>query len=292
MSSASAAFLDVDNEPETSFEEQLLGDLKDVLRQQYHNTPRHLQRRIGPSEIGHPCTRQLAGKLLQLDPINLDGDPLPSWLGTAGHSRFELAVELDNDTIIDKRATYEADHGDIGAPRCTFLGEFTGDRDPMALGRWLSERRVTVRDGLTGTADLYDTWTNTVVDLKFPGKTTFDHYRKNGPSPEYRVQGHAYGRGYRNEGFPVERIAIWFLPRSGRLVDSFVWSEAYNDAIVDAILARLDNITLALDALDIDEHPERLNLLPKKPHDCLFCPFYSTRYRDTRLGACPGGRDE
>lgn len=288
MSSASAAFLDVDNEPETSFEEQLLGDLKDVLRQQYHNTPRHLQRRIGPSEIGHPCTRQLAGKLLQLDPINPDGDPLPSWLGTAGHSRFELAVELDNENLIDA-------HFVDKSQRCTWVRGVNGDHDypngRMPAGRWLYERRVTVRDGLTGTADLYDTWTNTVVDLKFPGKTTFDHYRKNGPSPEYRVQGHAYGRGYRNEGFPVERIAIWFLPRSGRLVDSFVWSEAYNDAIVDAILARLDNITLALDALDIDEHPERLNLLPKKPHDCLYCPFYSTRYRDTRPGACPGGRE-
>ncbi|AXH46898.1 exonuclease [Mycobacterium phage Aminay] len=250
---------------------ELLVDLKDVLRLQYNATPRHLQKALGPSEVGHPCARRLAGGLLGLERINPEGDPLPSWLGTAGHARFEDAVALDNARIIaDYMAHFDATGSRTGGPRCTW-------RDGAPVGRWFSERRVTIRGDLAGTCDLFDTWTNTVIDLKFPGASRCTHYKKHGPTPEYRAQAHMYGRGYRNEGFPVERVAIWFLPRGGMLASSFVWSEAYDDAIVDGVLGKLDNIAVLLNDLDIERHPERLALVPANTTSCTFCPFWSPR---------------
>lgn len=557
---------------EQMFNGELLDDLKTVLRQHYNQTPRHLQRSLGPSEVGHACSRKIAAGLLGLERLNPEGDPLPSWMGTAAHSRMELAIELDNERALK-----------AGKPP-----------------RWFSERRVKVREGLEGTADLYDRETGTVIDLKglalntpiptpagwstmgslsvgdrvfdanggvcnvvavtppterccyritfdddaevicdhvhewvvqygqdsrsrtmtapqmaaklrdpkgqlqirvanagalslphadlpvepyllgawlgdgdsdsgriskpepelfaniaedghdvgdwqviggkpvrrrihgltqtlrfanilnnkhipaeyfrashtqrlallrglmdtdgtwnrkrnqavftttdkrlagdvmelvsslgwkprrwehratgfgvtttaypvtfvpfgdnpfrvtrkaelvrlagttrakrriikqveqiptvptrcitvdsptstflctrmmipthnCPGVTKCREYRKHGPIPEYRTQGHMYGRGYRNEGFPVERVAIWFIPRGGFLSDSFIWSEAYSDQIVDDTLARLDNITVLLNDLDIEQHPERLAIIPATPSNCEYCPIF------------------
>lgn len=297
MSNNSSAFLGLtDDAPERDrpptdeqvVQMELLADLKAVLRQHYFETPRNMQKALGPSEVGHPCARRIAGGLLELDRVNPESDPLPSWVGTAGHSRFEIAVELDNEKIIDRRAADEAENGEHATARCTILGELTNDGDPMAIGRWLSERRVTVRPGLAGTADLYDTWTNTVIDLKFPGVTKIRHYRKHGPSPEYRAQGHLYGRGYRNEGFDVKRVAIWFIPRGGFLSDSYLWSEPYSDALVDDVLVKLDNIAVLLDEFQIEQHPERLAIIPKQPSNCEYCPFFMAGIGRPAPHACKG----
>jgi hypothetical protein len=234
-----------DAKPSTpSPDDNLLQDLKSLIHQQSDAHPRSQQKTLGPSEIGTPCARRLAASLLQFDQINPDGDPLPSWLGTAGHARLEDAVALDN------------------------------ERTP---GRWLSERRVTVREGLSGTCDLYDTRTNTVIDFKFVGTTKAADYRKNGPSPEYKVQAHCYGRGYRNEGFPVERVGIWFLPRAGFLSRSWIWTEEYSDQVVDDVLAKLDNIMVLINDLQIEDNPSLLAVVPKTPHGCMYCPWFVPR---------------
>ena len=229
--------------------------LKDMVRRHASSHPRHLQSRLGPSEVGHPCLRKLAQGLLFAghsgnppDPINPPGDPLPSYIGVAAHSKMEDAAALDN----------------------TRIEAMTGD-----LGRWITERKVTVREDLTGTCDLYDTWTNTVIDYKFPGTTAMTQYRKDGPSQEYRVQAHLYGAGYLNEGYHVERVAIWFLPRAGQLATSHLWSEPYDQGIVDATLAKIDLAVAMLADLDVDRHPERLALIPRTPKNCSWCPYWS-----------------
>ncbi|QFP94846.1 Cas4 family exonuclease [Mycobacterium phage Marshawn] len=266
----------------------LLADLKGVFRRGWATHARSAQRALGPSEVGHPCARRLATATMAYERINPEGDPLPAWLGTAGHSKFEDAVELDNQRIVDE---WIADR----EQRCTVLREVAEGDEPQYVGRWFTERRVQVGNGLAGTCDLYDTWTGTVIDLKFPGATAFAKYKKAKErgtmaedAPEYKVQAHCYGRGYANEGFPVKRVAIWFIPRGGTLSSSFVWSEAYDPAIVDSTLARLDGIALALNDLDIDAHPERLALITKTPHNCMFCPFFVTK-PDERPWACQGG---
>jgi len=297
VTAAATSFLGLDEDtgpdvtaPRRQNDAELLADLKGVFRRDWDNHPRSRQRAIGPSEVGHPCARRMAAKLLEFDRINPEGDPLPAWLGTAGHAKFEHSVHTDNERIINERAADEAENGAHATARCTFLGDLTGDGDPMAVGRWFTERRVTIRPSLSGTCDLYDTWTNTVIDLKFPGATRARYYQVNGPSPEYRVQAHCYGRGYRNEGFPVDRVAIWFIPRGGYLAKSFVWSETYDDQVVDDTLAKIDNVILLLDELRIEEFPALLSVVPKTVHDCQFCPFFTPRPDPLgRPQACTGG---
>ncbi|ARQ95501.1 exonuclease [Mycobacterium phage Shandong1] len=274
--------------PTAEFNAGLLGDLKGVFKRGWATHARSAQRALGPSEVGHPCTRRLATATMDYPRINPESDPLPAWLGTAGHAKFEDAVVLDNERIIDEWLKDREQ-------RCTVLRGVTGADpehpvdDPLYVGRWFSERRVQVSGGLAGTCDLYDTWTGTVIDLKFPGATAFSTYKKQGPSPEYKVQAHCYGRGYVNEGFDVKRVAIWFIPRGGTLSSSFVWSEPYDPAVVDQTVERLQNIALALNDLDIDNHPERLALITKTPHNCMFCPYYSPKVDPERPWACDGG---
>lgn len=253
----------------------LLADLKGVFRRDWDNHPRSQQKRLGPSEVGHPCPRKLAAGLLQLERINPEGDPLPAWLGTAGHTKLEGAVIADNERII-------AEHMADSSKRCTF-------RDGQPVGRWYTERRVTIREDLSGTCDLYDTWSKTVIDFKFPGASRAKHYDKHGPSPEYRKQAHLYGRGYRNEGFDVERVGIWFIPRASFLSKSFVWSEPYDDTVADEILQKLDSIMVLLADLDIENHLELLSVLPKVAHECDYCPFFTPRADPLmRPHACQG----
>ncbi|ASR84805.1 hypothetical protein SEA_HURRICANE_60 [Mycobacterium phage Hurricane] len=275
--------------PTAEFNASLLADLKGVFKRAWATHARSAQKALGPSEVGHPCARRLVTAMLEMPRINPEGDPLPAWLGTAGHAKFEDAVLFDNDRIVDEWLRDREQ-------RCTVLREVTGadgvidpDAEPTYVGRWFSERRVQVSGGLAGTCDLFDTWTGTVIDLKFPGATAFSTYKKHGPSPEYKVQAHCYGKGYRNAGFDVNRVAIWFIPRGGTLSSSFVWSEAYDEQIVADTLTKLNDIALVLNDLDIEEHPERLALVPKHPHNCMFCPFFVTKPDPERPWACEGG---
>jgi hypothetical protein len=246
----------------------LLGDLKQMVHQHASSHPRHLQSRLGPSEVGHPCLRKLAQGLLyggefSSEPaprINPPSDPLPSYIGVAAHSKMEDAAALDN-------SRREAQ-----------------GRPP----RWLTERKVTVREDLSGTCDLYDIETATVIDYKFPGTTAMTEYRRSGPSPEYRIQAHLYGAGFINEGYPVERVGIWFLPRAGQLATSYLWTEPYDAAIVESVLRKIDLAVGLLVDLDIDHHPERLGMIPMTPHHCTWCPFWSPAAHPSPA-ACPGG---
>lgn len=261
--------------PDAPARDPLLGDLKALIRNHDASRPRSQQKAIGPSEVGHPCIRQLAQKLMQVERINPSGDPLPAYVGTAVHASLEQAVAVDNGRIV-------AEHLLDNTARCTWL-------DGKPVGRWLSERRVTVRADLTGSCDLFDTWTNTVLDLKVPGVSKMTEYRKRGPSEVYRRQAHAYGRGYRNAGFNVARVGIWFLPRAGQLATSHLWTEPYDDALVDETLARLDNAMVLINDFDVEAHPERWAWFPKTVDNCQFCPFFTPTGNHPSPAACTAG---
>lgn len=275
MSNASAAFL----APGPRDQDPLLEDLKNLVRQHAHAHPRHAQVALGPSQVGHPCARNVISGLLagKEHEVNPQFDPLPSYVGVAGHRAMEDAAALDNQRLYHDE-------------RCTIVETGLGGR---RIGRWLAETKVTVREGLSGTCDLYDTWTNTVIDYKFPGTTTMTEYRKNGPTPLYKIQAHLYGRGYRNAGYPVERVGIWFLPRGGLLSTSLLWTEPYSDETVNDVLAKLDSMIVLMDELQLDSHPERLALVPINPYKCTWCPFFDVTGKHTATNpyACVGGSD-
>lgn len=187
----------------------------DVVVDYITNQPRSLQKRIGPSEIGIDCSVSILHKL--------NGDPEPErskvpWkptVGTGVHSYLEEAFE-------------------------------TWGRSGKDPARWLTERKVTVGtlsgEPLTGSCDLFDLWEQVVIDHKIVGPKMLAKYRKSGPSRQYRVQAHSYGKGWQDYGLTPKLVMIAFLPRDGDLEDSFFWSEPYDRTIAETALARVQGL--------------------------------------------------
>lgn len=233
--------------------EQLLNDIRELIRTADANKPRSLQRALGPSEVGHPCIRRLsygtvASRKLSTAPIehglNRFNDPLAAIMGTAMHTWLEDAVRSENQR----------------------LGRV----------RWIPEQKVEIRPGLSGTCDIYDVDTQSVLDWKVPGKSRHDHYKKHGPSNVYRGQAHLYGAGYKNFGLPVKSVGIVFLSRVGGLRDTYLWREDYNQALVDEILARLDVVDSTIEKLDLMTKPSNFLRVPVTPtNDCSYCNWFS-----------------
>lgn len=248
---------------ERDHESALLTDLKAMVRRHAYSHPRSQQIALGPSQIGHPCARNVISGIIGSggSSINPQGDPLPSYIGTAAHKAMEEAAKLDNTRRLIEGSTE----------------------------RWIPERKVDVTEGLSGTCDLYDIDTDTVIDYKFPGTTKMAQYRKEGPSVLYRVQAHLYGKGYLNAGYPVKRVGIWFLPRSGYLSSSKLWIEDYSEDLVQEQLSRWWSLILLLDELRIEDDPKRLALIPITPYECHWCPWFSVVSGEDNPFACAGG---
>lgn len=221
----------------------LRDDLIHMIRTRSANAPRSLQVELGPSQVAHPCMRKMAFGITAEPGSNPQFDPLPSIIGTAVHSWLDSAAQHANEVL--------------------------------GRERWLTESRVEVTPGLSGSSDLYDTDTATVVDWKVVGTPRLRKYRKD-PGPVYRNQVHLYGRGFENAGLPVKRVAIAFVPRGATLHSLHVWSEDYNPKLVDEVLERRVQVLCLLNDFDIENNPDRYSWFPVEPEDCVFCPWYST----------------
>jgi hypothetical protein len=218
----------------------LAADLADVITDGIVNHPRSLQARIGPSELGMPCEHCLAAKLAGWTEAR-DAAWLPT-IGTAVHA---------------------------------WLAEqFTGSP------RWLVETRVDVGElngvPITGSADLYDLASHTVVDWKVVGRPTLQTVKADGgPSPQYRTQAHLYGRGFARAGHPVRQVAIAYLYRNGYTPEPYVWTEPYDEGVATAALDRATAVLRTLDALhgagaDVAGYIGTLDRAPR----CYSCPRY------------------
>lgn len=245
---------------------RLFGSSPDLVAKEYlhvisdgiTNQPRSLQKAIGPSEIGAPCARRLGYKLLGLP----ERDQPPNWkatVGTGAHMWLETAFDADNLRIAQAEGQE----------------------------RWLVETRVSVGEvngvEITGSCDLYDRWTGTVIDHKTVGPTQLRKYRTSGPGDQYRVQAHLYGRGWIRKGLPVTTVAVAFLPRNGELAEAHIWHEPYNEQIAIDALQRLTGIDLACRALG----PAALAALPTADQYCGLCPHFKAGSPDLASG-CPG----
>lgn len=230
-------------------------ELINMVTMRYAATPRHMQRELGPSEVGHPCMRKMAMAMMEVPRCNPEYDPLPSILGTATHTWLESAARYVNHA--------------------------------MGRTRWLTETRVNVTSDLAGSCDLFDLDTGTVIDWKVLGNISFDKNSKQ-PSLPYRRQVHLYGQGFINAGLEVRKVAIAMLPRGKTLHNMALWEEDYNQSIVDETLRHRSAVIQLLDDLRPDEHPERYEWFPTQPYDCVWCPFWKPEPR-TPL-ECPGDR--
>lgn len=237
----------------------LADELMQVIRWGINRHPRSRQKAIGPSEMGHPCTRRLAYKLAGTEAVNTGGGS--GWrptVGTAVHSWLEQT--------------------------------FAASNRQMGETRWLVETRVDVGEvageAITGSVDLYDRMTATSVDWKIVGPTSLKMYRLNGPGQQYRTQGHLYGRGWTRRGLPVDTVAVCFLPSNGELRDAVWWSEPYDETVATTALARVDGVASVVSSLG----PAAPPLLPTADAHCNWCPFYMPASTDLAV-ACPGHRE-
>lgn len=239
---------------------ELKDELVGLIRRAIEYHPRSQQVALGPSEVGHPCSRRLGYKMLGYD--ETPGEP--NWkatVGTAIHAWLEDVMTDDNP------AQREA------------LG--------VDVTRWVVEATVSCGElggrDLAGHCDLYDRVTGTVVDWKTVGPTQLKKYKAHGPGAQYRAQAHLYGRGWARRGQTVRRVAVMFLPRNGELKEAYWWSEPYDEQIAVDALARANAAHAVVTALGDRALPH----LATADAFCRLCPYYLARSTDLAKG-CPG----
>lgn len=224
--------------------------VQQVVENAILNQPRSQQTTIGPSEIGIDCDRCLGHKLAGT-PQRREVAWLP-YIGTAMHAQLEK-VFLTEGLAADAR------------------GE---------QARWAAESRVWVGDidgqEIHGSCDLLDAETGTVVDYKLVGATTLRSARV-GPSEQYRIQAHLYGRGWQHNGIDVRTVAIWYLPRNAVTIDNaHWWEEPYDEQIALDALARADALAKAIRIIGAENFLPTLKRDPDNCYDCVRYPAYPT----------------
>lgn len=197
---------------------------------------RNVQKAIGPSEIGEPCSRNVAYKVAGVEKQPSWNDPLPSIRGVAMHAWME---------------------------------------DNLPRSEWDLEHKLDCGSGVTGTSDAYHRPTRTVVDWKFLGATQHREYVGGYMSTKYEVQGHTYGVGWLNKGYPVERVALAIFGATKTLQDLYVWSEPFDPAYAQRALARLDVIKTYVATTNAGNYNRApLQQVPATPGSgCFFCPY-------------------
>lgn len=238
--------------------ELLLGEVVDVIAHAVANTPRSLQTTVGPSELGTECVRRLAYRMAGVPKTN---DSRVAWkpaVGTAVHAALE--------------------------------DMFTAANAGQERARWLVETRVDVGEvagvPVTGSADLYDLVTGTVVDFKVVGTASLRAKRAAGhPGRQYATQLHLYGRGFRRRGLPVTSVAILAVPQNGELHEAWWWTEEYDEQVAVDALTRATTVAGLVAAAG----PAAAAGLPTADAWCAFCPWHLPAADPGDLDSgCPG----
>jgi hypothetical protein len=218
---------------------------------------RSAQKRLGPSEIGTPCDRQIAMKLLGIRPVN----PQEGWapfVGTAVHASLAEMFEWANG-------------GGAGSGR--YHVEI-----PVELPSELVPR---------GTLDLYDGVLYMVDDHKLMARWSLDKLIQEGPSETYRVQLHTYGLGAERAGFKVKEVALIGWPRQESSLDKlYVHVEKYDRKIAEKAIARVERIAKGVRNADPEQAMTIARSLPAGD-DCKWCPFHLRSDKGFKRG-CPG----
>lgn len=230
----------------------LSDEIRDNIELVGKSSPRSRQRAIGPSEVGAPCIRRMAYRLLETEPTN-EPDIWLAQIGTWVHAGIAKVYE------------------DINAS--------------LEEPRYLIEQKVQVTKDLSGSVDLYDKQLKMVLDWKVVGDTSLKKYKKDGPSNQYRVQAHLYGMGLFNEGYDVDDVAIVFLPRGGNLRQMHIWSEPFDPFIA---MEGIEKMRRTREVIEM-AGSEALSEMPTDASLCHYCPYFLPASTQLVIG-CPGGK--
>jgi hypothetical protein len=234
-------------------EDALTNRLAAVIRAASEGAPRSRQAWIGPSEVGNPCVRALSYKLLDWPKTNSFSDPWPSVSGTAIHAWLANAFDFDKSVT------------------------------------WLTETKVNIEAGLSGTVDLFDVDNGIVIDHKTCGATSMKARKAGGPTEQQLVQVNLYGLGLERAGYTVNKVALAYYPLGGMLTGLHVWVGDYDrDKALEA-LKRLDMTKTMLGILDPEHDPAKFLLIPANPsNNCTYCPWFQPGVEPSNGSSCPG----
>lgn len=238
------------DQPETP---QLWPEIRTIIETSIRDNPRSKQVELGPSELGTDSLHTLAAKLAGWPQVNQQAG-WATFVGTCVHAQFEKLFPTLN------RTGFDPDDTNV---------------------RWETEKKVQVGhlSGLyggydvSGHIDLYDRKTGTTADWKVVSKTTLTLAKSRGPSQQYRIQASLYGLGLANEDLPVERNAIYFLPKASvSLNDAVPWETDWDPKPAKWALARAQLLVNFMDIIEQADGPEIrdawISLLPESPtHD-------------------------
>lgn len=233
---------------------ELLGDLTDVIKWTDANSARSVQTTIGPSELGSLCDRRIAYRLAGTPEANWWADPLPAIVGTAVHTWLEDAV--------------------------------TRFQKVHFMDRWLTEITVQPDTLVKGHCDLYDKDLQAVIDWKTVSPTKLKAWKTGGPPEHYKDQVNLYGRGLVNAGYPVAKVILVAVPRSGWLKDMQIWVDDYRPERAQAALDRMYSIANVMIKAGDDLSFEEINSAPSG--ECAFCPWYRGGSGKAGMSGCPG----
>lgn len=260
LTHASCLMVEPAEDESNSFSEMLRQQLIEIILWNTARAPRSLQPEIGPSEIGSPCDRRIAYRVAGIDKVNLKQDPWAAVIGTAIHRWLQEGVD-----------DWVNHHG--------------------AVDRYFTELELDLLGGLIrGHCDLYDAESQTVIDWKTVGPNALKDVEAGRISTGYMIQTHLYGYMFAQQGIPVKRVSLVFIPRASSLNRLRVWSAVYDENVALTALNRLSTIATAVLDLNILNQSHLWAQVPAVPGDhCAFCPhFESHRLKDADATGCPG----
>ena len=244
---------------EDPFIDLLKGQIMDMVKWAEKQSPRSQQRAIGPSEVGTLCDRRIGYRLAEVPRCNTEFDPWPSIVGTSVHSWLDRAVT----------AWMKAHSSDA----------------------WQTESKLMIDQFVEGHADLYSHEHKSVIDYKTVGPDVMRKIRKDGPPLGYQIQTHVYGYGFEQQGQPVEKVCLVFLPRAGWLKDMFIWCAPYSREVAVTAMTRVQLIATQVLKLNTLTYPDKWNEVDAFPsNDCGFCPWYNPGRENNQADdqGCPG----
>jgi hypothetical protein len=228
--------------------QQLAVQLRDLITKAGQWTPRGRQVAIGPSEVGHECSRRLAYKLLDWEkPNDSNSSSWAAQVGTAIHA---------------------------------YLAEVFGKIEGYEV-----ETKVQIRANLAGTIDLFDAVRGIVLDWKTVGYTNLKERKSSGATIQQIVQIQLYGYGKAQAGATVNKVGLVYLPTSGSLDEMHVELFDYDEAVALKALSRIDDLYSLLSQVDVEANPEMLKLIPAEAtRMCNYCPYFLPFSKDLSKG--------
>lgn len=231
--------------------QQLAVQLRELITQAGIWTPRGKQIAIGPSEIGHECSRRLAYKLLDWEKPNESSSG--SWAAQVGTAIHAYLAE-----VFSKLEGYEV------------------------------ETKVQIRANLSGTIDLFDTVRGIVLDWKTVGYTNLKERKSSGATIQQIVQIQLYGYGKTQAGATVNKVGLVYLPTSGSLDEMHIELFDYDESVALKALSRIDDLYSLLSQVDVEANPEMLGHIPAQASRmCNYCPYFLPFSKDLAKG-CSG----